>query len=270
MKKPKKSVTVKPEYDADGSGDFRSREACRATSRGAEGSRHERQERVDACPTILTWRSAPRLLGEAVGTADQDFLNGLLCPAFQASAPGREGGERTLNFLLSIVKGVKPRDEIEAMLAAEMATVHLAIMTFARRLNHVETIQQQDSAERALSKLARTFATHMEAMKRLRAIVPAVSKGDRAACVGQRRRSGDRRQRHAGAARKRAGEGCAGGIDTFTGRTDADLRQERRARSRAASAEEMSHPRNTGPMLSSRRCGAKTRSGKPCSRRPSR
>jgi uncharacterized protein YjcR len=24
------------------------------------------------------------------------------------------------------------------------------------------------------------------------------------------------------------------------------------------------HPRNTGPMLSSRRCGAKTRSGKPC------
>ena len=24
------------------------------------------------------------------------------------------------------------------------------------------------------------------------------------------------------------------------------------------------HPRNTGPMLSSARCGAKTRSGKPC------
>jgi hypothetical protein len=31
-------------------------------------------------------------------------------------------------------------------------------MTFARRLNHVETIPQQDSAERALNKLARTFA----------------------------------------------------------------------------------------------------------------
>ncbi len=24
------------------------------------------------------------------------------------------------------------------------------------------------------------------------------------------------------------------------------------------------HPRNTGPMLASRRCGAKTRAGKPC------
>jgi hypothetical protein len=27
---------------------------------------------------------------------------------------------------------------------------------------------------------------------------------------------------------------------------------------------EADHPRNTGPMLSSQRCGAKTRSGKPC------
>jgi hypothetical protein len=54
------------------------------------------------------------------------------------------------------------------MLAAQMAAVHLATMTFARRLAHVETIPQQDSAERALNKLARTFATQMEALKRYR------------------------------------------------------------------------------------------------------
>jgi hypothetical protein len=35
------------------------------------------------------------------------------------------------------------------MLAAQMAAVHNATMTFARRLNHVENIPQQDSAERA-------------------------------------------------------------------------------------------------------------------------
>src|SRR5215467_5863391 len=57
---------------------------------------------------------------------------------------------------------------VEAMLAAQMAAVHNATMTFARRLNHVETIQQQDSAERALNKLARTFATQVEALKRYR------------------------------------------------------------------------------------------------------
>jgi hypothetical protein len=41
-------------------------------------------------------------------------------------------------------------------------------MTFARRLAHVEDIHQQDSAERAFNKLARTYATQMEALKRYR------------------------------------------------------------------------------------------------------
>jgi hypothetical protein len=38
-------------------------------------------------------------------------------------------------------------------------------MAFARRLNHVENIPQQDSAERAFNKLVRTFAMQMEALK---------------------------------------------------------------------------------------------------------
>ena len=38
-------------------------------------------------------------------------------------------------------------------------------MTFAQRLNHVKTIPQQDSAERALNKLARTFAAQVETLK---------------------------------------------------------------------------------------------------------
>ena len=54
------------------------------------------------------------------------------------------------------------------MLAAQMAAVHNATMTFARRLNHVDNIPQQDSAERAFNKLARTFAAQVEALKRYR------------------------------------------------------------------------------------------------------
>ena len=54
------------------------------------------------------------------------------------------------------------------MLAAQMAVVHVAMQRFARRLPHVETIQQQDSDERALNKLARTYAMQMEALKRYR------------------------------------------------------------------------------------------------------
>ena len=70
--------------------------------------------------------------------------------------------------MLSVIKGIEPRDQIEAMLAAQMAAVHIATMTFARRLAHVENIPQQDSAERAFNKLARTFAAQVEALKRYR------------------------------------------------------------------------------------------------------
>jgi hypothetical protein len=76
--------------------------------------------------------------------------------------------EHGLNFMLAVVKGIEPRDEVEAVLAAQMAAVHNAIMTFARRLNHVENIPQQDSAERGFNKLARTFAAQVEALKRYR------------------------------------------------------------------------------------------------------
>jgi hypothetical protein len=70
--------------------------------------------------------------------------------------------------MLAIVRGLKPKDQLETMLGAQMAAVHLATMTLAHRLGRVETIQQQDSAERAFNKLARTFAAQMEALKRYR------------------------------------------------------------------------------------------------------
>ena len=70
--------------------------------------------------------------------------------------------------MLSVIRGIQPRDEAEWMLAAQMAAVHVATMAFARRLAHEENIPQQDSAERAFNKLARTFAVQMEALKRYR------------------------------------------------------------------------------------------------------
>jgi hypothetical protein len=51
------------------------------------------------------------------------------------------------------------------MLAAQMGAVHMASMTFARRLAHVETIPQQDSASNAFNKLTRTFAAQMSTLK---------------------------------------------------------------------------------------------------------
>jgi hypothetical protein len=108
------------------------------------------------------------LLGEAFASADDDFVNGIVSQLASVGGRGQDINERGLNFMLSVIKGIEPRDQLEAMLAAQMAAVHVASMTFAHRLAHVDNIAQQDSAERAFNKLTRTFATQMEALKRYR------------------------------------------------------------------------------------------------------
>jgi hypothetical protein len=105
---------------------------------------------------------------KALGTADIDFLIGLLGQISNAGSQGRELDPVGVNFMLAVIKGIQPRDQVEAMLASQMAAVHMASMTLARRLAHVEDIRQQDSAERAFTKLTRTFAAQMEALKRYR------------------------------------------------------------------------------------------------------
>lgn len=168
MAKSKKRVAAKPEYEPTAAEisavrKFAAQQKAVPRLRVTKGTNASRLEPDHPEPAV-----GYALLGEALGTADFDFLSGLLSQLANASASGREGNEEELGFMLSLVKGVKPKDEVEAMLAAQMAAVHLAMMSFARRLNHVETIQQQDSAERAFNKLARTFATQMEALKRYR------------------------------------------------------------------------------------------------------
>jgi hypothetical protein len=108
------------------------------------------------------------LLGDAFGTADPDFLAGIVEQLATTSTPGHQFDQRRLNFMASIVTGIKPRDAIEAMLAAQMAEVHIAIMRSARQLADAANIPLHDSAERAFNKLTRTFATQMEALKRYR------------------------------------------------------------------------------------------------------
>lgn len=120
-----------------------------------------RPDHPDLATGLLT------LMG-TLGTASPEFMHGLLKQVMNAASPGREVSEADTNFVLSVIDGVEPRDEVEAMLGAQMAAVHMATMTFARRLAHVENLPQQEGAERAFNKLARTFTTQMEALKRYR------------------------------------------------------------------------------------------------------
>jgi len=108
------------------------------------------------------------LLAEALASADGEFTAGLVRQLADAVERGGALRDEDLNFLLAVVKGIKPRDQLEAMLAAQMAVTHEAVMTFARRLGNCQMLEQQDSAERAFNKLARTFVLQLEALKRYR------------------------------------------------------------------------------------------------------
>jgi hypothetical protein len=103
------------------------------------------------------------------GTKNPDFFFGLVRQAANAVAPkGRYPDEDGIKFMLAFIKDSKPRDESETMLITQMAATHVAAMRFANRLSYVESIQEQDSAERAYNKLARTFAMQMETLQRHR------------------------------------------------------------------------------------------------------
>jgi hypothetical protein len=167
-------------------------------------------------------------LAEALGTDDLAFVSGALGQISNAASRGREPDERAINFMLSVITGIEPRDQVEAMLAMQMAAVHNATMTFARRLNHIENIPQQDSAERAFNKLARTFAAQVEALQRYRG-------------KGQQRVTVEHVHVHQG------GQAIVG---TVQGGHQDNLRF---------------NPMHSDlPMHRAPRCHARTRSGKPC------
>jgi hypothetical protein len=72
----------------------------------------------DGATTISPDHPEPRvglvLLMDALGTTDWDFLEGLLLQLADAGSKGGVDGQ-TLNFMLSVVKGVEPRDQVEAI-----------------------------------------------------------------------------------------------------------------------------------------------------------
>jgi hypothetical protein len=86
----------------------------------------------------------------------------------KASVKNERPDEVNLGFMISMVKSIKPRDSVEAMLVAQMVCVHVMAMRCAHHLANAEDVAQQDSAGRALGRLARTFPAQIEALNRYR------------------------------------------------------------------------------------------------------
>jgi hypothetical protein len=134
------------------------------------------QAKADAAPLLAHEFSiehpdpdlAEQLMANALGVPDRDAMDGILRQLVRASASGGSPDEVNLSFMISMVKSLKPRDSVEAMLVAQMVSVHVMAMRCAQHLATAQDIAQHDSAARALGRLARTFPAQIEALNRYR------------------------------------------------------------------------------------------------------
>jgi|GEM_PF-242576 hypothetical protein len=108
------------------------------------------------------------LLAHALGTHDVELAYVLLDQLGNVARTGKVLTAKEFNGIISIVRGICPRDPTEALLAAQMAAIHNATMVAARRMNNADNLPQQDSASNMLNKLARTFTAQIEALKKYR------------------------------------------------------------------------------------------------------
>ena len=108
------------------------------------------------------------LLMQEIGARDVAFGSPFLAQLVSAASGADKPNNVVANFLLAAVKDARPRDAAEAMLAAQMAAVHVATMRIAGQLAGATMIPHQEAAARGLNTLARTYAAQMDTLKRYR------------------------------------------------------------------------------------------------------
>jgi hypothetical protein len=114
------------------------------------------------------WQSSMR---RAFGTNDNGFMRiqgELLSNALGCKADDLEGSIDTTNAAVAAMHGIAPRDEVEALLVTQMVAVQHAAMVMSQRLVNASSIDQQNSAVNAMTKLNRTYVAQMEALNRHR------------------------------------------------------------------------------------------------------
>lgn len=109
-----------------------------------------------------------QLMADALGVADREAMDGILRQLVRASASGDRPDEVNIAFMIAMVKSIRPRDAIEAMLVAQMVSVHVMAMRCAQHLATADDLARHDSAARALGRLARTFPAQIDALNRHR------------------------------------------------------------------------------------------------------
>ncbi len=110
-------------------------------------------------------------LQNALGTTSPSFmtdtLNKVECAVRVSQAPAAQA-EMGLNSALAMIEAIGPQDELEAALAAQMASCHVAAMDMLARLHHASHVEHFQLFGNLATKMQRTFTAQVEALARLR------------------------------------------------------------------------------------------------------
>jgi hypothetical protein len=93
----------------------------------------------------------------AFGTKDREFFEGLLKQLARVKSCAAEPVGETFSFLLSFVKNTQPRNELEAMLLAQMGACHKIAMDLTGRLNNPEEYRLFLKTMKTFADLKETF-----------------------------------------------------------------------------------------------------------------
>lgn len=107
-------------------------------------------------------------LQDAFGTHGRPFAVAELGRLFRAATlrDGKLDNVR-LDSLIAVIDGARPSNEIEAMIASQLAVTHSLAMDFLVRAKNADHIPQFDSAGRMAAKLVAAFAGHVELLVKL-------------------------------------------------------------------------------------------------------
>ena len=143
---------------------------------------YEPEQTSVVTPILRPKRVAPNLAGIATNEMinhiphDQDFMvalglkthqaaRGLLVSALQGLG---ETGNAYRSLVLAMGAEMEPTDAVEAMLVLQIATTHSTMMRASGLSWDGKTIEAIEAYDRIANRLARTFATQVETLRRYR------------------------------------------------------------------------------------------------------
>ena len=123
--------------------------------------------------TMLVTVESPEAMVEATGTNDPELAQRLLNEIYETLWMPAEMSEeerfRRVRAAIAAMRGIKPQDEIEGMLATQMVATHAAAMECLRRsMIQKQSFDGRDNNLRHAAKLLSIFAKQLETLNRNR------------------------------------------------------------------------------------------------------